>query len=135
VDTFVGEQRFTIGRSADCDVVVADETVSRRHAELVVLERGTLYLIDCQSTHGTHVTEHGRTRAISEAYVSPAAIVRFGDAAMSVDELLAAVRARRPQAALPPSQGSRTFPAGVTLVRCACGTIKPKGSRCPECGE
>ncbi|MFN8057889.1 MAG: FHA domain-containing protein [Vicinamibacterales bacterium] len=131
----VGQQRFSIGRSADCDVVVADDTVSRKHAELIVLDGGVLRLVDCQSTHGTQVTDGGRTRAIVDEIVTPATVVHFGDTTMPVAELLSAVRARRPDARLPANPSGRTFPAGVTLVRCSCGTIKPKGSRCPECGE
>jgi hypothetical protein len=36
VDTFVGEQRFTIGRSADCDVVVADDT---EHGQTCIISK------------------------------------------------------------------------------------------------
>ena len=43
----------TIGRDASCDVVVAQNEVSRRHAEIVPSERG--YLIHDHSTNGVYV--------------------------------------------------------------------------------
>ena len=43
-----------LGRSRDCDVVVPDHNVSRRHAE-VRLEDGAHWLIDLGSTNGTLV--------------------------------------------------------------------------------
>lgn len=43
-----------MGRSRDCDIVVADLNVSRRHAE-VVLEGGVHWLVDLDSTNGTLV--------------------------------------------------------------------------------
>ena len=43
-----------LGRSRDCDVVVPDHNVSRRHAE-VRLEDGAHWLVDLDSTNGTLV--------------------------------------------------------------------------------
>ena len=46
--------RTTIGRSSDCDVVLADPNVSRRHAE--VRREGDAYIVvDLGSTNGTEV--------------------------------------------------------------------------------
>jgi pSer/pThr/pTyr-binding forkhead associated (FHA) protein len=41
-----------IGRSRECDVVIDDDDVSRRHAALEV-EDGVVYLRDLRSTNGT----------------------------------------------------------------------------------
>jgi hypothetical protein len=46
--------RFTIGRAPDCDLVIADMTVSRRHAGLDRGLRGWL-LTDLGSTNGTRL--------------------------------------------------------------------------------
>ena len=70
---------FRIGRSPDCDVVLADDSVSRRHAELVVTAQGELYLSDCHSTHGTSLVERGTGRPIKQEVVRPDATLRFGD--------------------------------------------------------
>src|SRR4029077_18879251 len=50
----IGEEAGTIGRQAECDVVLDDSNVSRRHAE--VRRQGEDYvLIDLGSTNGSKV--------------------------------------------------------------------------------
>ncbi len=50
----VGDEPVTIGRHADCDVVLEDSNVSRRHAE--VRRQGEEYVVtDLGSTNGTKV--------------------------------------------------------------------------------
>ncbi len=136
------QQTFTIGRSPDCDVVLADESVSRRHAELLVMETGELFLIDCGSTHGTSLSHRGETRRINQEFVHPEATVLFGELSLPVRDLLDAIRAKHPQAAIgpkpagdPPKRKGRTWARGSALVRCRCGLVKTRGQRCQECGE
>jgi predicted component of type VI protein secretion system len=139
----VRENTYSIGRSPDCDLVLADQSVSRKHAELVVLESGQLFLVDCQSTHGTTLTHGGATRAVRQEFLDPDAVVKFGDVAMPVRDLLEALRSRHPGAKLParasasdmPAKRGHTWARGTRLVRCRCGVVKAKGQRCPECGE
>jgi predicted component of type VI protein secretion system len=147
VDTFVPQQTFSIGRSPECDLVLADQSVSRKHAELLVLDDGQLFLVDCQSTHGTRVSQHGQTRQVHQEFVSIDAIVEFGDVSMPVGDIVDALREKHPEAKLPkPSQaaaaaaglgagGGPAWPQGTRLVRCRCGVIKVRGQRCSECGE
>jgi predicted component of type VI protein secretion system len=45
----------TIGRSRDCDIVLADANVSRRHAELIPGAAGTWTIADLGSTNGVLV--------------------------------------------------------------------------------
>ncbi|HEY1540029.1 MAG TPA: DUF3662 and FHA domain-containing protein [Solirubrobacteraceae bacterium] len=45
----------TIGRSRDCDIVLADANVSRRHAELIPGAAGTWAIADLGSTNGVLV--------------------------------------------------------------------------------
>jgi pSer/pThr/pTyr-binding forkhead associated (FHA) protein len=52
-DRIVGDS-FVIGRSEACDLVLGDQTVSRRHAELSRTSVGWL-LSDLDSTNGTRV--------------------------------------------------------------------------------
>jgi predicted component of type VI protein secretion system len=139
----VREHTYSIGRSPDCDVVLADQSVSRKHAELVVLDGGQLFLVDCQSTHGTTLMHGGTTRPVRQEFLEPDAVVTFGDVAMPVRDLLDAVRSRHPGAKLParasssdmPVRRGNTWARGTRLVRCRCGVVKAKGQRCPECGE
>jgi predicted component of type VI protein secretion system len=147
-DTFAPQQTFSIGRSPECDLVLADQSVSRKHAELVVLDDGQLFLVDCQSTHGTRLSQHGQTRPVQQEFVTLDAIVQFGDVSIPISDVVDALREKHPQAALPrPSRaagaagavgggaGGAVWPQGTRLVRCRCGVIKGRGQRCPECGE
>ena len=70
-----GSQRqFTIGRHPDCDLVIADITVSRRHAGLYRSLRGWL-LADFGSTNGTRLNGW---RVREPVPVSPGDQVSFG---------------------------------------------------------
>jgi hypothetical protein len=65
--------RLVIGRSSGCQLVVADDTVSRRHAELFV-EEGRWLLRDLDSSNGTWVNG----RRIVEAEVRPGDVLHLG---------------------------------------------------------
>jgi predicted component of type VI protein secretion system len=138
------QHTFSIGRAAECDVVIADPSVSRRHAELLVLEDGSLFLVDCQSTGGTKVTQRGTTREIRQEVVEADATVHFGEVSMAISDLLEALRVKHAGAGLPArqtpasqssSRQDRSWARGARLVRCRCGVVKPRGTRCRECGE
>lgn len=62
---------FRIGRSRRNDVVIADKTVSRAHAELVATEDGKYHLTDCRSTGGTYRSKNGAWVSIRQAFVAP----------------------------------------------------------------
>jgi hypothetical protein len=65
--------RLVIGRSSGCQLVLADDTVSRRHAELFV-EEGRWLLRDLDSSNGTWVNG----RRIVEAEVRPGDELHLG---------------------------------------------------------
>jgi hypothetical protein len=123
-------EKFTIGRDQACDIPVADDSVSRRHAELTLIEQGKLLLVDCQSSNGTAVLEDGRPRAIRQAFVTPSDHVQFGSVVLAVSDLVDAIAAGKSGR---PTGASR--PAADKLVRCECGVIKSANSKCPECGQ
>ena len=62
----VGEDPVTLGRLPDCDVVLSDPNVSRRHAE--VRRRGNDFVVvDLASTNGTRVNGAGvRERRLTD---------------------------------------------------------------------
>ena len=62
-----------LGRSSACHLVFADDTVSRRHAELKVLD-GRWMLRDLGSANGTWVNG----RRVVEAEVTPGDVVHLG---------------------------------------------------------
>lgn len=135
------DRKYTIGRSPTCDIVLADDSVSRIHAELIFLEDGKLLVTDCHSTQGTSLMQHGgKMRALRQELVSPLDTLCFGTVSMPVKELLQAIHlkyppvmnggAARKQAALVVPMP----PEGAGLVRCECGAVKVKINRCEVCG-
>lgn len=69
-----------VGRHPDCDVVLDDLTVSRRHARLHFRD-GHWVLQDLESTNGTLVNGHGAVRC----RLLPGDRLMLGDAALLVD--------------------------------------------------
>jgi FHA domain-containing protein/uncharacterized protein DUF1707 len=76
------ERKVTLGRSRDCDCVLADPSVSRRHADLR-REGGRWLLRDLGSRNGTRVNG---VRLLDEAEVCPGDRVSFGDARFRLGE-------------------------------------------------
>lgn len=64
-----------IGRSADCQIILDDDYVSTRHAELRADDRGGWYLTDRGSTNGTYVNG---TRITDPTTITAADTVRIG---------------------------------------------------------
>ena len=135
------ERKYTIGRSPTCDIVLADDSVSRIHAELVFLEDGKLLVTDCRSTQGISLMPHGgQVRAIRQELVSPLDTLRFGDVSMPVKELLQAIHLKYPPVVNEGSAHKKAAPVasmppeGAGLMRCECGAVKVKNNRCEVCG-
>jgi pSer/pThr/pTyr-binding forkhead associated (FHA) protein len=128
-------EKITIGRDQACDIPVADDSVSRRHAELTMIEAGKLLLVDCQSSNGTAVLEEGRPRPIRQAFVTPSDRVQFGSVVLNVSDLVEAVSARKPKAQPQPERAVAAAVSPHRLVRCECGVVKAATSKCPECGQ
>jgi len=76
-------QRITLGSGADNDVVLADETVSRHHAEILRLGPGFL-LRDLDSTNGTTI-DHLR---IKEAYLGTGMDLALGSVSIRFDTVV-----------------------------------------------
>lgn len=68
--------RATVGRDAACDVVLDDDSVSRKHAELFRDDRGQYRIKDLDSANGTFIDGE----KVSAATLLPdGARIRFGD--------------------------------------------------------
>ena len=130
------ESKFTIGRDKNCDVPIADDSVSRLHAELTIFDAGRLSLTDCQSSNGTAVIREGKPRPIQREIIFSTDHLQFGAVVISVKDLLDAIRRKYPDLS------NQKFPGldqpgeqGSKLIRCGCGAIKEKNQHCPACGE
>ena len=78
---------YVVGRGRGCDVRLDDPSVSRRHAELVRVAGGRLYVTDCATANGTFVLAGEAWREVRQAFVDPRGRIRFGDCRMSAARL------------------------------------------------
>jgi hypothetical protein len=81
-------RRYTIGRHESSDIVVANATVSRQHAELADLGNGAFKLSDLKSTSGTHAFLDGQWVEASGIEVTADTKVGIGEHETTVRELL-----------------------------------------------
>jgi diguanylate cyclase (GGDEF)-like protein len=49
------KNKMILGRGVDCDLMIEDPGISRRHARLVCIPEGAVQIIDLDSTNGTYV--------------------------------------------------------------------------------
>jgi hypothetical protein len=75
-----GEGNLVIGRDAACDVVLADESVSRHHARLVFRD-GTWIIQDLNSKNGTIVNRE----RVGRCQLQPGDRLQLGDQLLDVD--------------------------------------------------
>ncbi|HEY7297542.1 MAG TPA: FHA domain-containing protein [Xanthobacteraceae bacterium] len=134
---------FLVGRSKECDVVVADPSVSRRHAEFLVNAVNDLMLADCDSTFGTFIRRGDAWQRITTARVEVSDQVRLGRYQTSIRALMTALadRLRDTTTSAPvPQQPAATAVCGPN----AAAATRPAGAappgkvvveRDPETGE
>jgi predicted component of type VI protein secretion system len=126
---------FRVGRSKECDVVIADPTVSRHHAEFVVNSANDLVLVDCESTFGTFVRTESEWRRITTSRVKPDDRIRLGQYETSIKAIIAAIAARLPSPppSTPPTPSTRPAPPTAALGAATQGRTIVE--RDPETGE
>jgi pSer/pThr/pTyr-binding forkhead associated (FHA) protein len=78
----------TIGRAADCDLVLEHESVSRRHAGIEVTAEGYLAVQDLHSSNGTFLHRNGRWIRSRKVILGTQDRIRFGDHEVSLDRLV-----------------------------------------------
>jgi len=79
---------WKIGRSGKkSQILLADDSVSGLHAEIVVLDDGRLYVSDCNSMNGSYILKDGQWVVFSQTYLRQGDDVRFGNYTISCDEL------------------------------------------------
>lgn len=130
---------------------VADESVSRVHAEIWLNEDGSLMLADRGSSNGTILIRGGQAFPLTNAIVMASDQIRMGSVTLPVAELIGAVEARNPgaltpltarpgppplpQYAAPPPLPPPPVQPGSMMIRCHCGAVKTYGQICPNCHQ
>ncbi len=82
-----GTRPIRIGRAVDCDIQIAVPEVSRRHAELIQVEKDVWIIKDLDSTHGCMVNGE----RIRELTIQPGLEVTIGPAVLRFDNLTARI--------------------------------------------
>jgi FHA domain/Domain of unknown function (DUF1707) len=82
---------MTIGRSSDCDFVVSDPTVSRRHASIELVEAGAWQLCDLGSANGSRLNGWRITAATD---VRPGDELQLGECRFILDRSDSGARRR-----------------------------------------
>ena len=72
-DIELSQGKYILGRSDEADIKIDDRSVSRRHAEILVL-KNQVVIVDLESSNGTYV--NGEKIVMRE--VAPGETVRFG---------------------------------------------------------
>lgn len=91
-------QRFTIGRDRVCDIAIADDSVSRTHAEIWLESDGALMLADHGSSNGTELIRSGQGTIITKAVLLPGDQVRFGAVTLPAKDLIETIEMKYPGA-------------------------------------
>ena len=96
---------YVIGRSAFADIVVADDSVAPRHAELVVTDDGRFHITDCTTATGTWrqagsnetygTNGEAPWEPVRQAFVSQQEPLRFGGYLCTLKALLQTANADR----------------------------------------
>jgi hypothetical protein len=84
----LGEGRFLVGRSDDCDLCVEDPLASRHHAAIIYVD-GQFVVQDLESRNGVFLN---RARIEKQAAIDEGDVIRIGDLQMAV------VKRRAPRA-------------------------------------
>ena len=96
---------YVIGRSAFADIVVADDSVAPRHAELVITDDGRFHITDCATTTGTwrqsatgiseEANDDSPWQPVRQAFVAQGEPLRLGGYLCTLRDLLQSLSAER----------------------------------------
>jgi pSer/pThr/pTyr-binding forkhead associated (FHA) protein len=106
---------LSIGRSAGCDIVIADPTVSRRHARIAMIGPDAFLFVDSGSTSGSYRMEGDGWLRITRSQLANRDRVRLGEFETTVADLLA--RAGEPERRPPVRRVERDPATGRIVVR------------------
>src|SRR5258708_5101362 len=92
-------RRFSIGREKGCDIPIADDSVSRLHAEIWLADDGAIMMADRGSSNGTTLVRGGQSFPLRQDVLLPGDQVRFGGVLLSAAEADLVDRGAQPRGA------------------------------------
>jgi len=135
----MNEKKYVIGKGRTCDIVLADDTVSSCHAEILYTNNNQIYLCDRNSTNGTFLLKNKKFKKIQQAYLSPTDVVKFGLCEITVKDLLEYLHLKNPPTYHDihnDNDKKKHKIEGEDLLRCTyCAAIKKRGQSCEICGN
>ncbi len=78
----------SIGRAADCDLVLDHPSVSRVHASVQATPEGYLAVLDGDSSNGTFLHRNGRWIRVRKVILGSGDRIRFGEQELPVEKLV-----------------------------------------------
>lgn len=121
--------QIVIGRDSQCDVVLQDPLVSRRHAEIQLLSDGRIALRDLGSSNGTYLDDR---RIESSAWLSLPARVRVGHTKVAVEQRAPVQPAITPPLAAAVAPVAAVDPAAAVAPSVAAEPQLPTGWGAPR---
>ena len=82
------QETRTIGRAADCDVVLDHASVSRLHATVQTTADGYLSVLDGDSSNGTYLHRNGRWIRVRKVILGTGDRIRFGEQELPLEHLV-----------------------------------------------
>lgn len=106
---------FIFGRDASsADIAIADPSISRRHAEVVLLDDTRLFVRDLGSANGITLLRRGARTPLAREVIGRDDVVQFGDVSLSFEalrEMLLEHLGRAPVPPTPPVSPTPTPPS------------------------
>jgi pSer/pThr/pTyr-binding forkhead associated (FHA) protein len=82
------QDKRTIGRATDCDIVLDHHSVSRAHATVQATPDGYLAVMDSDSSNGTFLHRKGRWIRVRKVVLGTQDRIRFGDQELPIQQLV-----------------------------------------------
>jgi RsiW-degrading membrane proteinase PrsW (M82 family) len=78
---------LTLGRDPVADIIIGDNSISRRHAELVLLDDRRIFVRDLGGANGTVRIRAGERLVVQREIIAPGDEIAFGDVVLPFDAL------------------------------------------------
>ncbi|CAD5260319.1 conserved hypothetical protein [Alteromonas sp. 38] len=79
---------YTVGRSSQADICIADPSISRIHMEITVTNDGRYFCADRRSTHGTFCKKNGEWSPLKQGYIDGADSLVLGTKKIKLSSII-----------------------------------------------